>query len=341
MRRSLLVVLVLPLCAQAQPPPGYYDPAAGLYGQDLRAALYGIISPHTVIMYTNLWNVFEAVDARQDGKVWDIYSDIPSGTPAYEFTFGSDQCGTYSGEGDCFNREHTFPVSWFDDVPPMNSDVFHIYPTDGWVNQKRGSFPYGEVNSPTWTSTNGSKVGPCAWPGCSGTVFEPIDEYKGDVARGYFYMLTRYMPNTASWPCPMLISGEFNSWAESLLLAWNASDPVSQKEIDRNNGIFALQGNRNPYIDNPEWATSIWGPTAGVAEGDAASAQLWYNEGLHVVTADASEVLQLAVFDMTGREVMHTTVRDARTIVPVEVPAGVYLAVVSSPTERSVLRFVR
>jgi len=71
-----------------------------------------------------------------NGYVWDMYSDVPGGTPAYYFTFGDDQCGNYSGEGDCYNREHSFPKSWYGDVLPMNTDLFHLYPTDGWVNQK-------------------------------------------------------------------------------------------------------------------------------------------------------------------------------------------------------------
>ncbi|HMC98370.1 MAG TPA: endonuclease, partial [Flavobacteriales bacterium] len=310
--------------------------------EELRTALYEIISPHTVISYSNLWNAFEVVDQKVNGKVWDIYSDVPSGTPAYEFTFGVDQCGNYSAEGDCFNREHSFPESWFNGASPMYSDLFHIYPTDGWVNNKRANWPYGTVSSPTWTSTNGSKLGPCSAPGCSGTVFEPIDAYKGDLARGYFYMLTRYLPDVDTWPCPMMTAGNFSPWAENLLLSWNELDPVSQKEIDRNNGVYQLQGNRNPYIDNPQWINSIWVSTAGVEEARTDPAQLWYSEqGLNVVLRDVGQGPTLTVLDMTGRTVLTETVRDLRTTVAIDVPAGIYLAALSSPTQRSVLRFVR
>src|SRR5690606_27458199 len=120
-----------------------------------------------------LWQAFGLTDRKPDDTVWDIYSDVPGGTPAYTFSFGVDQCGTYQGEGDCFNREHTFPQSWYNDLPPMNSDLFHIYPTDAWVNQQRGNLAFGTVGSVNWTSTNGGKRGSCNWPGCSGTVFEP------------------------------------------------------------------------------------------------------------------------------------------------------------------------
>jgi endonuclease I len=74
----------------------------------------------------------------------------------------------------------------------MNSDLFQIYPTDGYVNQKRGNYPYGETNNASWISTNGSKLGACSVSGYNGTIFEPINEYKGDIARTYFYMATRY-----------------------------------------------------------------------------------------------------------------------------------------------------
>ena len=76
----------------------------------MRVALYGIISPHVVIQYSNLWSAFYRTDRKPDNTVWDMYSDVPGGTPTYTYQFVSDQCGTYNSEGDCFNREHSFPV---------------------------------------------------------------------------------------------------------------------------------------------------------------------------------------------------------------------------------------
>ena len=141
MKRTVLLAQAAALSAIgfAQPPPGYYDAASGLTGPPLKAALFGIISPHTVHSYAQLWNDFESTDDRDDnGKVWDIYSDIPDSVAPYQYTFGTDQCGSYNSEGDCYNREHTVPQSWFNGDAPMVSDLFHIYPTDGWVNNKRG-----------------------------------------------------------------------------------------------------------------------------------------------------------------------------------------------------------
>ena len=182
----------------------------------------------------------------------------------------TDQCGQYSKEGDCYNREHSFPKSWFGGkVEPMNSDGHHLYATDGYVNAKRSNWPFGEVGSATYTSSNGSKVGSAASSlGYSGTVFEPIDEFKGDLARAYFYMATRYENEIANWEgnsdnSNAVLNGTnttvFEPWVLAMLKRWHANDPVDQKEIDRNNAVYNFQGNRNPYVDHPEFVNMVWG----------------------------------------------------------------------------------
>src|SRR5699024_11025819 len=187
------------------------------------------------------------------------------------YTFSNDQCGNYGGEGDCYNREHLMPQSWFDENYPMKADIHHIYPTDGYVNGRRGHLPFGEVTNPTYTSANGSKKGPNSYqfPGVyAGTVFEPIDEFNGDIARVYFYMATRYENIIGSWQpvndgSQHTLNGSsdqvFTDWMLNMLLEWNAQDPVSQREINRNNEAYDFQGNRNPFIDHPEYVTEIWG----------------------------------------------------------------------------------
>jgi YHS domain-containing protein len=108
-------------------------------------------------------------------------------------------------------------------------------------------------------------VGPCVAPGYSGTVFEPIDEYKGDFARNYFYMEVRYYTEDGSWPgSPMAVGSQLLPWAQDMMMQWAIQDPVSQKEIDRNDAVYALQNNRNPFIDHPEYAAAIWGSSSGV-----------------------------------------------------------------------------
>jgi len=260
-RNTLLLGLVLiGQLLFSQGPPGYYDSANGLSGDDLQEALHNIINDHDPISYNNLWSAFEDTDKKSNGKVWDIYSDVPGGTPPYQFTFYSDQCGNYGQEGDCYNREHSFPRSWFGgDVYPMFSDLFHMYPTDGYVNGKRGNYPYGEVSSANWTSQNGSKVGNNTYPGYNGIVFEPIDAYKGDLARTYFYMATRYLGEDNGWPgSPMVDGSQPKEWALNMLYDWHIDDPVDQKEGARNDAAYDFQDNRNPFIDRPEYVGEIW-----------------------------------------------------------------------------------
>jgi endonuclease I len=266
MKKIFFIISYIVIGAQmlfGQIPPGYYDNAIGREGAALHQALHVIIDNHTSISYTELWTAFQQTDAKPNGKVWDMYSDVPSGNPAYEFSFSSDQCGNYSGEGDCYNREHSFPESWYNDMgAPMKSDLFHLYPTDGYVNGRRSNHPMGEVGSVTWQSTNGSKVGTSNYPNYSGfTVFEPIDEYKGDFARSFFYIATRYYGQDNGWSENEMFDGaNIKEAAIFMLLDWHETDPVSDKEINRNNQVYLIQGNRNPFIDHPIFANAIWDP---------------------------------------------------------------------------------
>lgn len=266
-KKTIFFLLLLPWVCLAQIPAGYYDNAAGKSGATLKTSLYNIIKDHTVRSYDQIKDDFQTTDDKPNGKVWDMYSDVPGGTPPYQFTFFSDECGSYNGEGDCYNREHSWPASWFNDASPMYSDMFHVIPTDGYVNNRRSNYIIAEVNNATWTSLNGTKLGSCATSGYSGTVFEPIDEYKGDFARAYFYMVTRYQDKVVSWSSNATVSNilvnntfpSFETWFLNMLAAWHIADPVSPKEIDRNNAIFTFQDNRNPFIDHPEYVYAIWG----------------------------------------------------------------------------------
>lgn len=253
----LSLALVLFLSAKAQAPAGYYADAKGKKAAALKTALSAIIDNHTVLSYKALWECYKTTDVRADGKIWDMYSSITNFTP------GTDQAGTCRKEGDAYNREHSFPKSWFSEETPMLSDLFHIVPTDGWVNSMRSNLPFGETNGETNKSSGGfSKKGACTVSGYTGTVFEPNDEYKGDFARIYFYMATRYENQIANWDSPMLSHNSYTAyapWALEMLLRWAAEDPVSEKEINRNNKVFGFQKNRNPYVDFPGLEQYVWG----------------------------------------------------------------------------------
>ena len=263
MKKTLIVFLGLLLSVSVfAQPANYYNSANGLTGNQLKIALHNIIKGHTSISYSQILNAYWSTDNKGNGVVWDMYSDRPGGTPPYTFYLGQDACGSYSGEGDCFNREHSWCQSWFNDQTTPRTDLHHIFPTDGYVNGRRSNNPFGEVRSAEWTSMNGSKLGSCKTAGYTGTVFEPIDEYKGDFARAIMYMSVRYYGEDSGWSTSgMTNKSEIKSWAIDMLLRWNELDPVSQKEIDRNNAIYnQYQHNRNPFVDHPEYARMIWDP---------------------------------------------------------------------------------
>jgi endonuclease I/flagellar hook capping protein FlgD len=251
-------------------PAGYYDAAAGLRGSALLIALHNIIKGHTALTYSFTATAFQHTDKRPDGNVWDVYSDVPGGTPPYEFVFGP--LGSGGSEGIAYNREHSFPQSWFGgSVLPMYSDLWIIYPTDSKVNSERGNFPYGKVGTATWTSLNGTKLGYCVSPGFGGTCFEPIDGYKGDLSRSQFYVATRYFNEDASWPGGASTSrSQLLPWAADQYLQWSIADPVSWKERARNAAIYEYQHNRNPFVDHPEFAVAIYDSTnvTGVGAGE-------------------------------------------------------------------------
>lgn len=319
---SFITILVF-----SQIPNGYYDNAEGKYGQELRVALYNIINTNvTSISYSELWDAYPRTDKKSNGKVWDIYSDIPNGTPPYEFTFITDQCGNYSGEGDCYNREHTVPASWFNDASPMYSDLFHVLPTDGYVNNRRSNYPYGKVGNASWTSLNGSKLGSSATSGYSGTVFEPIDSFKGDIARIYFYMSTRYMDKIANWDGASFQNSDLSSWAKNLFLQWHQLDPVSSKERKRNDSVYVIQHNRNPFVDHPEWVNDIWGPTATINNYDFVAYLYTTNDAINVNFVNTFDNLTIKLFSIQGQLIYDAALNNSNNlIIPITFNQGVYI----------------
>jgi endonuclease I len=321
----------------AAQPAGYYSSAEGLSGIQLQQALHDIIDNQTVQTYSSLWIHFQSTDKNPDGKVWDMYSDVPGGSPAYLYIFGDNQCGNYTKEGDCYNREHSFPKSWFGgEVEPMYTDLFHIYPTDGFVNGKRDNFPFGEVAAYTWISTNGSKLGPSSTQGYSGIVFEPVDEYKGDFARTYFYMATRYYGEDSGWPGSDMVTGsQPKSWALQMLIKWDQDDPVSQKEKDRNEAVYLIQGNRNPFIDNPSFTTLIWDSQTGISDIHPGNCiRVWpvpTREKLTIELPDHfSDSYEIKIINISGKVIMDKNVAGHPVTLGLEgIHNGYYLLFVS------------
>jgi endonuclease I len=331
----------------AQIPSGYYNTASGKTGNELKAALYEIIKGHTELTYTpGLWNAFAYTDKRSDGKVWDMYS-------ACDFTFVTDQDPGSGGTSECqyYNREHSFPREWFGGaIAPMNTDLFHIYPTDKKVNSVRASYPFGSVGNASYTSGNGSKLGTSNYPGYTSTVFEPIDEYKGDFARSYFYMATRYHNIIQNWSSPMLAGNQypaFTSWAVSILLEWNTNDPVSEKEINRNNVIHtSYQHNRNPYIDHPEYAQLVWNPNGtNVTITNIAQISVYPNPASETinVTLSYAGVSNYYVADISGRIVLNGELNHENSTGTISLNGlseGIYFLRIIGNNQIGVVRFV-
>ena len=267
--------------------PTYYKDINGKSGKSLFDAVHVVAKVgYSSLGYDGLWSAYQYTDLHDNGYVWDMYSDCTWKS------LSSNRCGNYSTECDCFNREHSIPKSWYGDTKSgPGCDIFHLVPTDGKVNGMRSNYAFGEVASASYNK-QGNKLGSAksititggntiagntgASVSCSGTVFEPRDEYKGDFARGYFGAMIRWAGDHQTFSDgnggTMFSKGYtesslygFTKYGVALLMKWHRQDPVSQKEIDRNNGIQQTQGNRNPFIDYPYLAEYIWGEKAGQA----------------------------------------------------------------------------
>lgn len=283
MRRYLYSILCL-LCSlslwaqvnSSTPLADYYFDINETSDDAIRSALNATIKDHTVVSYDNLRYLFQWTDTydSQGEVIDDIYSDCD---PAYTTSWCSGTCG--------YNREHSVPKSWFGQETPLYSDAFHLYPTNCDVNSYRGNEPYGECAGGTKSGNAGAK--PLGRKGKStfasyttvGTVYEPDDEFKGDLARTYFYMVTRYMTTNFTQATEgktmFTYSGgkaDLSRYSVTLLLKWHRQDPVSERELRRNEVIYGnkkynkcayKQGNRNPFIDYPELAEYIWGDKKG------------------------------------------------------------------------------
>lgn len=303
-KRISLIAAALTMTAvitRAEIPSGYYNSLNGKKEGDLKTAIYNLVRNFTHISsYQNLPQYFQKTDVYPNSKRWwDMYSDIPLYSPSF------------SG----LNREHSFPKSWWGGSTEVSAyiDLNHLYPSEMAANTAKSNYPLGEVNrNQSIKFQNG--VTTVGYPvsgqgGGAGSVFEPADEYKGDFARTYFYMVTCYQDLT--WKYFYMVAQNtyptLTTWAQNLLLKWHRQDPVSDKEIMRNEEVYKFQNNRNPFIDYPELAEYIWGDKKGqvfnastsstptgtpnlitpvqdmsldfgqVAEGGSVTAQLWFN----------------------------------------------------------------
>ncbi len=262
MKKSILLFsfhFVLVLSIFAQIPSGYYDPVIGKKQAELKTALHLIVMKATPPSYgsgaSSTWGAFPKTDIRpEDGTVWDMYS---SNHVAFN--------GTSAASG--MNIEHSVANSWWGGTTGQTyNDLFNLNPSNSSANSSKGSWPIAVVDVSTSYTNGVIKVGKSSSrPGGTIDAWEPADEYKGDFARSYMYMVTSYEDFSAKWTGNSVNQLDnntypvFEQWTVDLFLKWCEQDPVSQKEIDRNNEIYKIQGNRNPYIDYPLMAEYVWG----------------------------------------------------------------------------------
>ncbi|WP_027385369.1 endonuclease [Chryseobacterium gregarium] len=282
MKTFLLPILLISSYFAAQAPAGYYNGTAGLSGYSLKSKLHDIISVKNVnwnygdlVNYYNQTDLDKYYDHGPDNTtiLLDMYSEIPAGADAYEYT-SANLVSTSGAEGLGYNREHAVPQSTFNSNYPMYSDLHFVIPTDARINQLRNNYPYGIGNSTVhYTFSNTSRIANSAIPNYAYTnrVYEPVDEFKGDIARMLLYFAVRYEEKLPSFNYstnsnPAMDRSAFDGTAErafdpayiSMLIQWHTQDPVSQRETERNNAIYTIQKNRNPFIDHPQWVNSIW-----------------------------------------------------------------------------------
>lgn len=275
MKKTLITFFALILAAQIwSVDRQYYATLEGKSGDALRQAITAIVYQHHTNDAGYNWN-FQNIDIV-DGVVLDMYSTC--------VWTSSQQGKNYNGICDGYNREHTVPQNVFNEKYPQKSDRHHLFLTDGKVNGVRSNYPFGETDVTTGFSglSNADKaLGKfgTASSGYTGNVYEPDDMYKGDIARAVLYMVVRYATTNecrkyngtsnsypvTTWTNNLMFNGDLSvnyglsDAAVTFFVKWHRADKVSLKEINRNNGVETLQGNRNPFVDFPILMEYLWG----------------------------------------------------------------------------------
>ena len=326
-----LFIFLFSLFTSAQP-VDYYASATGT-GYTLKTQLKKIIddvndgftNEYVSIDngYAYLYTTYESSDRdnyfENDGTVLDMYSENPTGPDAYEYTYeietpdDRDSGSGGTSEGEFYNREHIIPQSVFDSNAPMRGDAHFVVPSDKYVNAQRGNLPFGKVQTANYTSSNGSKRGNNLnsgySAGYSNEVFEPINEFKGDIARMYFYFVTRYENGLTGFNAYDMFDGSTNQALTqtflNILYAWHIQDPVSQREKDRNNAIFIEQNNRNPFIDHPEYVQSIWGSLLSNDSSNTTEFKIYPNPTKgNFINIETNKALEVEIYDVLGKKVL-------------------------------------
>lgn len=235
---------------------GYYQSAQNLTGDELHTELHNIIKNHTAANYGDVWNYLTQLDysANNSDNIDLFYTGRSH--PAND----SDRDDNPIRSDDSWNREHVWPKSHGDfgtsTTKVAGTDLHALRPTDKSVNNDRGNKDFDDAE------TQHSECTGCYF---SNNNWEPPDVVKGDVARTLFYMDVRYA-GEFSEPDLSLFNGYTDISVDVGTLGklcsmyqWNVDDPVDSRELERNMGVYELQGNRNPFIEYPNFVMDIWG----------------------------------------------------------------------------------
>lgn len=350
----ILAIALGTLGAQAEAPAGYYSSLDGKKEGELKTAIFNRIHNFRLVSsYSNLPQYFRVTDVYpESNRWWDMYSDIPLYAPSFQG----------------LNREHSFPKSWWKqngsvEYTSAYVDLNHLYPSEMKANTAKSNYPLGEVDM-SYTPTFDNGVCKVGYPvqgqgGGASRVFEPADEYKGDFARAYFYMVTCYQNLTWNQSYMYMVNQNvyptLNAWSVRLLLKWHREDQVSEKEQMRNDKVYSFQDNRNPFIDMPELVEYIWGNRVGevfhlndtpdpvgdaeletpvngavlefgqVAKGSKTTAKLLFKG------SNIRQALQLKIY--RGDTDMFSTPVSSISATQVNSPEGTWLTLTYAPTE--------
>lgn len=256
---AITTAMLTATAAIAQIPQNYYSSLKGKKGAELKTAVHNIIKNATVLKYGSgsgrTWEGFYTTDRLDDGQVVDRYSN--------DKRYFGNKGQAVSG----MNIEHSFPKSWWGGSENQAyKDLYNLMPSEQKINSAKSNYPMGKVNNAS-TDNGCTKVG----TGSNGyKLWEPADKWKGDFARGYMYMATAYQDFTWSGTQALQIlqQGDYptlREWAYTLYIEWAKTDGVDQTEVERNNEVYKIQGNRNPFVDFPNLMEYIWGDSIDYA----------------------------------------------------------------------------
>jgi len=274
------LAVLLPMMLSAEPiPTGYYDSIAGKSDSILKTTLnlicrggvryeYGTNQYHSTnnppewvagdLKAFGTWQAFPLTDIREDGSIWDMYSNSQRYFPNKQ------------GESGCsLNIEHCLPKSWWGGtVNDAYKDLYHLNPSDQRANSQKSNYAPGHVKKGDKFDNGSFRMDKATSSGYGYICFEPAPEYRGDFARAYFYIATAYEDITWTAYTDYINNNSYLMFSDAIqqvLLDWHRADPVSDKEICRAEAISSIQHNRNPFIDYPDLVEYIWGNKKGQA----------------------------------------------------------------------------